>query len=184
EVVATFPEGTVEDASIRDVLPTGTRFLQCAAVDPYVADADLDVETPGCTNTGSDTNLTFDFGDVANAASAGSTSRTITIRYDVLVENVGANARGMARVNAATMEFTGGEAGPAATTVTLVEPTLQIQKSYVSAADHVTDVELADAQDRVGILIGVTHTGASNATAFEVALSDVLDDNLQYVAAS
>lgn len=176
QVVATFPEGVAENAVIKDTLPTGMRFLQCILVDPYEASAGLTVETPGCTNTGTNTNLIFDFGDVENPGTAASTGRTITIRYDALIENVAANVRGMDRTNSATLEFEDGSAGPATTTVTIVEPTLTITKEF--------EDEFADALDVTSITLTVEHTGSSNTTAFDVVLSDVLSDHLEYVPGS
>ncbi|MCK9487705.1 MAG: isopeptide-forming domain-containing fimbrial protein [Dehalococcoidia bacterium] len=165
QVVATFPEGTTPNAKITDTLPPGMRWFNCAGV---VVSPGLTVGTSDCVMTGGE----IGFGDVTNTGTAGSTPGTITVTYRALVENVGGNARGMTRTNSALLTFTGGSAGPATTTATIVEPALQVEKKF--------GVETADALDTTSITLTVSHTGASNATAFDVSLSDVLSEHLEY----
>src|SRR5690606_31785070 len=88
EIVATFPEGTAADARITDTLPAGMSAISC---DSVVVSAELTVDNTNCALPGG----VITFGDVTNNGTAGSGPGTITVTYSAVVQNVGANARGM-----------------------------------------------------------------------------------------
>ena len=173
ELTVDVPQGTTPAAVVVDSLPTGLAFLDMVG-SPVV--------DPGVTFTGSATpvvtasgrTVTFSLGDVVNT-NPDQQLHGITLRYRAVVLNVSTNTSGKTLQNSAKLSWTGHAELPAARSaaVTVIEPKLTIDKSVSPAA--------AQASDTVTFTIVVT---ASQTTAHDVALSDILPGGITYVAGS
>ena len=97
---------------------------------------------------------------------------TITVTYRAVVLNTTANVRGQARNNSVVWTAGGSGVTASAPDVTLVEPTLVVDKQIAPAS--------RDAGDSVTVTLVVSHAGASNADAFDVTLRDALPAGLVY----
>jgi uncharacterized repeat protein (TIGR01451 family) len=167
------PEGTTPSAVVVDSLPTGLAFVRM--VGSPVVDSGVTFSgstTPVITNSGR--TVTFALGDVVNV----NTDRQlhgITVRYEAVVLNVSSNVAGKTLTNSATLSWTGHNELPAAKSgpVTVIEPKLTVAKSASAAT--------AQASDTITYTIVVT---ASQTTAHNVSLSDILPGGITYVAGS
>ncbi|NQU29900.1 MAG: sortase, partial [Anaerolineae bacterium] len=128
---------------------------------------------PAVTNNGH--NIVFSFGDVTN--SHGTEGRTLTVEYLVNVLDVAANNDGVTGVNnAVTWQWDGGSLTNEALPVDIVEPDMEIEKTT-----PVTSVVLGST---VPFSLDITHTVESSAHAYDVVVTDVLPEGLEYVPAS
>jgi uncharacterized repeat protein (TIGR01451 family) len=173
ELAIDVPRGTTPSAVVVDSLPAGLAFVRMVGspvVDPGVTFTGS--ATPVVTNNGQ--TVTFNLGDVVNA-NADSQRHGIKVRYEAVVLNVSSNVAGTTLTNNAKLNWTGHTELPAATSapVTVIEPTLTIDKSVTPTT--------AQATDTVTFTIVVT---ASQTTAHNVALSDIFPGGITYVAGS
>jgi len=174
----TLNEGTTNNVVLTDTLPTNSGALQLE----YVAgSAAINFATAGGSITGSVTPvvsgaqnqiLTFNLGDVTVPADAA--ADTLSITYEVVVQNVTENQDGVTLTNTAdgsandVTSDTGNE-----TDVDVVEPDLSIVKAIT------TDTTNIDAGDTVTFTITIEHTGASTADAFDLNITDSLPPELE-----
>ena len=184
------PEGTTPSAVLTDVLDAGLALVSLDGITAspaltasagtfagVLAAPSIAAEPVGnaaAVNQGRRIVLTF--GTLTNTDTNNATDETITLDYTVAVLNAAGNNRGSTRNNAVSLAFTGGTATASAPNVTIVEPTLQVVKSAVPTG--------GDAGDPVTFTVTLSHTGASNTTAFNVALTDVLPSGLTFVSAA
>ncbi len=184
------PEGTTPAAVLTDVLDAGLALVSLDAITAspaltasagtfagVLAAPTITAEPVGsavAANQGRRIVLTF--GELTNTDTDNATDETITLDYTVAVLNANGNNRGSLRNNAVSLAFTGGTATASAPNVTLLEPTLQVVKTAVPTG--------GDAGDAVTFTVTLSHTGTSNTTAFNVALTDVLPSGLTFVSAS
>jgi uncharacterized repeat protein (TIGR01451 family)/fimbrial isopeptide formation D2 family protein len=173
ELTIDVPRGTTPSAVVVDSLPPGLAFVQMVGtpvIDPGVTFTGS--LTPAVTN--SDRTVTFSLGDVVNS-NAGTALQGITVRYEAVVLNVSSNVAGKTLTNSAKLTWTGHTDLPAAQSapVTVIEPKLTIAKTASQAT--------AQAADTITYTIVVT---ASQTTAHNVSLADILPAGITYVAGS
>lgn len=189
-VTLTVPEGTTPAAVLTDVLDSGLAVVSLdnitasagltaanGAFNAILAAATIGPEPPGSpTAADQGRRVSLDFGSLTNTDTNNAAAETIQLDYTVVVLNSTGNNRGVGRNNAAGLTYTGGSVSASAPNVTIAEPTLQVVKSAVPTG--------GDAGDPVTFTITLSHTAASNTTAFDVALSDVLPAGLTFVSAA
>lgn len=185
QTVITIPEGTSSSATLVDTLDSGLAFVSldtltvsdAAALSTDVsggfpqvlADAQTALSAPGSS-------AAFDFGTVTNTDSVNTTPETITLTYQVVVLNMSANLRGVGRNNQAVWAWSGGSVTDSASNIIIVEPALEVIKTALPNS--------GDAGDTITFTLTVQHTGTSDATAFELALIDVVPTGMTYVGGS
>jgi uncharacterized repeat protein (TIGR01451 family)/fimbrial isopeptide formation D2 family protein len=181
------PEGTTPSAVLTDTLDAGLAFqsLDAISASPALAAANgsfaavLAAATIGPVGGGASNAgrlLTLNFGTLTNSDADNASDETIVVDYTAVVLNSTGNDRGGLRNNAAALAFSSGAASAAAPNVTLQEPTLQVAKTAVPTG--------GDAGDPVTFTVTLSHTAASNTTAFDVALTDVLPAGLTFTGAA
>jgi uncharacterized repeat protein (TIGR01451 family)/fimbrial isopeptide formation D2 family protein len=189
EVTLHIPPGAAEAAVLSDTLEAGLAFVDCVSITP--ASGDLTTDLVGgfdeaCTNPtveaepGGDLEeinqgrkVTYDLGNLTNTA-AGSVELQLLYRV-VVLDNI-ENQDGEERNNQVEWEYGGMTLNTSADPVVIVEPDMQISKSVNTST-------VSNGQT-VTFTIRVSHTGDSHADAFDLELTDVLPDNLEYVAGS
>ncbi|NWG00533.1 MAG: IPTL-CTERM sorting domain-containing protein, partial [Thermoanaerobaculaceae bacterium] len=177
-VTITVPEGTTPSAIFSDTLDPGLAFVSCDSItaSPSVsatngftcANAVTSANSGGVAEPGEANGrvLTYNFGNITNSDTNNSTAETITIQYTAVALNSASINRGWVRSNYAGMFWTGGSQAATPTSVTVVEPTLQVNKTAAPTT--------GDAGDTITYTAVISHTGASNADAFEAHLRDDL----------
>ncbi|MEM7036478.1 MAG: hypothetical protein AAF570_05805, partial [Bacteroidota bacterium] len=132
--------------------------------------------------TAPDRVVDLDFGTLTNTDSVNTEDDTLTIRYRVRVLNSTANVDGATRNNRVDFEWDNPNGNGTnnvranAPNVTIREAELQISKEFLT-----TTVQRGD---EVFVTLSFGHTGASNATAFDVVVTDTLQLGLNFVPAS
>ncbi len=182
EIVITVPEGE-SNLILTDNLPSSNGVLSYVShtILPYGSNITAGAPTvqinDAALSDGHDDQIIFDFGSVTNTPDGTSNaSDLITVQITALVENVAANQDGDLLTNNARLDYDNGFV-TASADVEIVEPELQIDKAISSPT--------ADAGDILTYTLTIDHTGASTATAFDVAITDLLaDPNLQLVGGS
>ena len=126
------------------------------------------------TNTGH--NVTFNFGNVSNASGS---DQTLTIQYWVDVLDIAENIDGVTGLNnEITWSWDAGVSTltDTANPVDIIEPDMSIVK---------------DASPRIALLgrtitftVDIAHTAASTADAYDVIVTDILPDGLEYIDGS
>jgi LPXTG-site transpeptidase (sortase) family protein len=140
----------------------GDLSLGCPA-----ASADADVTDDGHT-------ATFDFGDLTNG---GTSDETLTVQYHVIVLDIAANANGVDDINnAVTWTWTGETRTGQAPPVEVIEPDMDIEKT--------TDTAVAPLGSTIPFTIEIYQTDISAANAYDVVVTDVLPEGLDYVDGS
>lgn len=192
QATITVPEGTTNNALFVDRLDSGLAFVEIVSItaSPDVTTdaaggfagvaAGVSVNTVGSLPDGGGREFVLDFGNITNANTDDATAETIVVTYRAVVINSTNNNRGNGRNNQADWRWDT-DAGTqqvrnSAPNVTIVEPTLQVIKSATPATGEAGDV--------VTFTIDVSHSGVSNAGAFDVDLEDLIPADTTYVAAS
>ncbi len=185
-VTVNVPEAVSNNVTLVDTLDPGLAFVgfdsivlsNATAVTTSIPGgfpavlANRVVSNPGGTAETAGSRVSFGFGTITNTDINSGVAETITVTYRAVVLNTTANVRGQARNNSATWTASGAVSPASAPDVTLVEPTLVVDKQIAPAG--------ADAGDTVTVTLVVSHAGASNADAFNVALRDSLPAGLVY----
>ena len=193
ELEVTIPASTiVYDTTVLDLLPAGVSFdgitgSSCASAGGGACDSDITVTQIGAAGTQT---AAFFLGDISVPAANGQ-DRIITITYDAHLLDSGSS--GDTRINSAnaygnqtdTVTGTPGlplvpgdfdvAADPATATVTIVEPTLTIDKD-VSGQVGDSDARRAVPGDFLTYTIVVENTGTSDAN--DITVTDTPDDRL------
>ncbi len=186
-IVADIPEGATDNVAIVDTLPAGMAFVGCVNI-TALAGLSSSLGAFSCGNMAPTIaavggqparQATFDLGDLTTTVASSNSTLTVTIVFDAVVTDVAGNVRGTTLTNDVDMTYTSGSSNFAITddtppTVTVIEPTLQIDKS----ANPVT----GDAGDTITFTIIISHTAASNADAFDVQFSDTLPTDMTCVS--
>ncbi|MCC7123843.1 MAG: DUF11 domain-containing protein, partial [Acidobacteria bacterium] len=116
----------------------------------------------------------FNFGTITNTDVNNAAPETLTLTYRAVVLNTATNVRGTGRNNSVTWTAVTPPVNASAPNVIIIEPGLQAVKTVTPTR--------ADAGDTVTYTIVVSHAAASNAPAFESALSDTLPAGLTVTA--
>jgi large repetitive protein len=188
-ITITLPEGTINNLVLSDLMefsPDLLEYLSASVVangtpgGSGIAVLPAPVLTPIDTNgDGINDTVTLNFGSVVNPGDNVGTNNTIVIDVQARVIDRPANARGDVLTNNASIAYTDGQSvarnvGAAPVNVTLVEPALQI--------DKVADVISAQPNDVITYTVTISHAAASNATAYDVRLSDLLPSQFLLLA--
>ena len=105
---------------------------------------------------------------------ATNTGSTLVIRYRAVVLDVIENQETDALNNSVTLTWTGGTLTASAPDVIIVEPDLAIDKSATPTT--------VTAGESIQFTLTVTHTALSSTDAFDVVVTDILPDGLEYIA--
>jgi LPXTG-site transpeptidase (sortase) family protein len=188
EIVMTLPHGTMQSASLTDVLERGLAFVGC---DSLVAsstgltsspnDFDTICRSPSVGPVPSSSidpmdagrRIVFNLGALTNGDSE---NATLTLRYEVVALDAAVNVRGGALGNQVDWTWQGGSLRRGAERARLIEPTLSLGKS--------ASPSVLPPGDEVTYTLTVTHATASDADAFDLEMSDVLPAELIYVPGS
>jgi uncharacterized repeat protein (TIGR01451 family)/fimbrial isopeptide formation D2 family protein len=188
QVEVVVPEGVATGVTLVDTLDPGLAFV---SFDPITSSGSVTTDVPGgfaavlanrvVANVGGGLpndgrRVTFNLGTLTNSDNNNATAEKVTFVYTVIVLNTSANIRGTARNNSAVWTSSASTVTANAPDVTIVEPTLQVVKSAAPAT--------SDAGATVTYTLTISHTGASNADAYDVSLSDVLPAGVTYVPGS
>lgn len=188
QVQVTLPEGTSYNVRVNDVLDQGLAFVDLVSLVPAAGisytgpAAPVFAAYPPASGEPADAGrqLTLDLGTVTNANTNNAVPDTVTVTYRAVVLNSAGNNRGDQRNNAARWRWSilaaDQEVNAAAPNVTILEPTLRIDKT----ASPTT----GDQGDTITFTLVVSHSGASNTNAFDITLSDVIPAGLTYVGGS
>ena len=173
-VTVTLNEGTTHHVNLVDTLDQGLAFVGVTSIS---TNNPGDVSWTGSTTpafaavgagaVNSGRQMTIDFGDVTNSNTDNSTAETITITYQAVVLNGGSNDRGDLRNNDVDLNWGSGEQiSDTAPNVTIVEPTLGISKTIAPGTGDAGDTHL--------VTLVISHTAASDANAFNIAINDAM----------
>jgi fimbrial isopeptide formation D2 family protein len=173
-VTVDLTEGTASGVTFVDTLDRGLAFVGLTSIVTNdaghvswtgPATASFAAVGAGADNAGRQ--MTINFGDVTNTDTNNAVTEKITITYQAVVINGGSNDRGDLRNNDADWNWTGGNTvSDFAPNVRIVEPTLDIAKTIVAAT--------GDAGNTHAVTLVISHTGPSDADAFNIAISDAL----------
>ena len=178
-----FPEGRIPNAFIEDNLDPGLIYMGCSNV--QISNSALVTSTVNLNNlcTGSSPAISngakkilFNLGDLTNGNTLNSFLDTISIDYDVVVDNVGGNTNGKNLLNNAAFKWGSSPVESVSTTasVKVALPKLKILKT-VNPSNNL------DAGDNVNYTITISHDLPSSlATAFDVQISDILPAGIIY----
>ncbi|MGB7343551.1 MAG: isopeptide-forming domain-containing fimbrial protein [Pirellulaceae bacterium] len=177
DVVFEVPNGTMPNAVFVDTPDAGLSIVGVTSV--VASSTDLSTTNTSFANVASTAvisangnSVTFDFGDLTNANTAASTE-TITMRYTAVVVNENGNDRGLALDNQGTLTWGVGNSVPVdGPDVTIVEPEVTVSTSIAPATGQANDV--------FTVTVTVDHTAASNADAFDLALTNSIPAGLVF----
>ncbi|MBN2554808.1 MAG: DUF11 domain-containing protein [Anaerolineales bacterium] len=192
ELQLIIPPGTKQNLIIVDVLEPGLAFVDCLEVSGTAGlstslgggfdDACNDPVNPlvqaqpigDADPLNEGRTITFNLGDVTQTPGS---EGTLTIRYTVVVLNNAGNNRGDQLRNSAVASWTGSrDLGAGAPEATLVEPDLTVDKTTTANSVLPNDI--------IPFTITIEHSGASNADAFDLLLTDVLPPELTFQTGS
>lgn len=185
-LTVTVPEAVSHNVTLVDTLDPGLAFVAFDSIvvsDPGAVTTSIPggfpavlagrvVGNPGVSPETAGSRITFDFGTITNTDVNSSVAETITVTYRAVVLNTVGNVRGQRRNNSAVWTASGVQTPASAPDVTVVEPTLTVDKQIAPSG--------ADAGDTVTVTLVVSHAGSSDAGAFDVALSDALPAGLVF----
>jgi LPXTG-site transpeptidase (sortase) family protein len=117
--------------------------------------------------------VVFDFGDVDNPTGS---LQSLTVLYTAVVLDNAGNIRGVSLGNQVTWEWDAGSGSAAAAEVTVVEPTLSLAKVASPTVGLPGTV--------ITFTLDIAHTGATDADAFDLELTDTLPAGLTYLTGS
>ncbi|RVT95887.1 isopeptide-forming domain-containing fimbrial protein [Rhodovarius crocodyli] len=194
-MVITVPEGQSLDLKVIDTLADqlttgGSGQLQYVAGSAKVISAGANLSsatgllTPTITTAnangsadGSQEQITYSFGNVTNVSDNVSDAKDqIVVEIQAKVVDIAANVGGDVLTNSAKVTTTYTSSTNATASVDVVEPVLDVQKS--------TTFGTGDAADIATYTITIQHTSASHATAYNLALGDILAPGITLVAGS
>ncbi|MEM6273042.1 MAG: hypothetical protein AAF998_26750, partial [Bacteroidota bacterium] len=185
------PEGAVDSLRMIDVVDAG---LAIVGVDSIVANPLIQsslgpiagltavLDSVGVGEENYDRELTVNFGNVTNSDRNDTIPDSICVFYRVVVANTFANQQGTTLGNGVTFSWNapgqtnGASVSDQAPDVEIVEPDLQVQKTFFT-----NPLEVGDS---VFVLLNVSHTGTSDATAYDVVLQDTLPFGLNFLPGS
>ncbi|GEM_PF-5241681 len=165
----TLPEGDIQDMVLEDTWPQGFGYL-IHEIDSTTLNGNLPTPTVNVDEV--NRKLTLSFSGVTHVNADNDPSNDyfyVTLALKVLDDpsNVGYPSKGE-KVNQVSLSWDGGKQVTAQKEVYVVEPHLVLSKAF--------NVTVADAGDWVEVTLTLTNNGQS--PAYEVNVSDVLDDDV------
>ncbi|MDW7693969.1 isopeptide-forming domain-containing fimbrial protein [Flammeovirgaceae bacterium SG7u.111] len=186
EAVMTVAQGVTDNVVLDAQLAAGLAFVDVVSITANGAvtssNGALASITPTVGNVGGGTandarSISFDFGDVTNS-DADADDETITVTYRAAVINSTANTRGTGGLNSsATLNWEDALSNPE--TANSSTGALVVAESELEVSTSFAQPDIGDAET-VQVTITVEHTGASNADAFDVSITDLLPAELAY----
>ena len=120
--------------------------------------------------------VVFNFGNILNTPdNVANGLDQIVVEIVARIENVGANTSGDSLVNRASLNYGNGTVAATAA-IDVVEPQLDIQKT--------ASPNNGDAGDIITYTLTLSHTAASQAAAYGLVITDILQSDIQLVAGS
>lgn len=203
EVTINIPEGTMPMTRIFDTLPAGMAFigLDSISFDPALSttagagdfsdveafyNAGASVLELGTTGNGAG------LGTLFNSDTDNSTAETITFRYRAVVLNDAVNQSGLIRTNDATIQWQESGANQSeddSVNVRVVEPNLGVDKvvlggdTSVEGDETVTYRITIRNENMISDGMGGMIVDQSVSEAYDVALSDILPNDVEFVSA-
>ena len=170
----TVPEGGMQAAIWTDTPDANLSIVGITSITASPALAATAGTITGLTPTiGTDgDDITINFGNLTNSDRDNTSAETIVIEYDAIVINSAANSRGATAGNETSLTWAIGSADASAADITIVEPSLVIDKTITPATGQAATI--------FDVVIDVRHTAASDADAFDLVLTDVLPMGLTY----
>jgi len=180
-------EGITKNVVLTDTLPAGLRYVSHTHHNGAPS-MTYDFASAN-TNSGTDTNVIINFGDVNNTADGNSSNDFIDVDLTVLVENVPGNQNGDTPSNGNAAQGSSvtvaSDANTSAVTVpvpiTITEPDLNVVKTVTPTISGTPSQALGDI---ITYHIHVSHTAASTSDAYDVNFTDTLDPGLIYIPGS
>jgi len=174
--VITVPEGTLSGTRMVDTPEPGLAIVDVVSIVPSnaavlatsIGTFDDVRDSANATLPVSGNTVTLNFGTLTNTDTDNGVAETLTVIYRAVVLNTVANSRGLPLVNRAEWTWSQGTLTDAAEPVTIVEPALSISKAN-------GDPVIGDAGDVITFAILVQHHLESNADAFDVSLTDLIN---------
>jgi len=182
QVTLTIPEGTITDTVVIDTLDNGLAFVDCLGITSSVA---VTTDLPGgfaaaCNDPANPTvsadkrTITFDLANLTNSDVDNSATETITLTYQVVVENRAINQQNTTLNNNVVLQSQGASLTSAsAPLVTVLEPVLQTVKT-VQINGAAVPPATAQAGDTVRYDIVLSHAVGSPTSAYDVTFADTL----------
>ena len=175
--VITVPQASLATATLVDVPTAGLAIvdvLSVTASGTITASAGTMAAVEAAATIAADgASVTFDFGTLDNSDTDSNVDETITIEYRAVVLNTAANDRGDTLDNTATFNWASQNVQASATDLTIVEPTLNVDKTIAPTTGQ--------GVDQFTITLDISHAGTSDADAFNVTISDALPAGLVFV---
>ena len=170
-------EGTTKKIVIKDILPAGMAFNSASIVKD---NDDINYKKNNEPEVGDTGELVWDLGTIVNPINANDTDDIITVIYTVIILDEVENVRGTWLYNRAYLEFTDGGGNVHITpnttgSVRIIEPEIKVEAEITSTYPY-------DVGDTVTHRITISHTGESNATAYDVKITDILPEGLSYAS--
>lgn len=179
-VSITVPEGDTQAVSIIDQLPAGVELV---SVSPTLAPSGVTMTNYVPPAAGSTGTIVWNIDNISNLNSSNGTAETVSFSYRVLVTNDASIDRGDVLSNQIELRFDtdgdGSNVGDGSATdsdgnptnsVTVVEPELQAAKTITASGDEVGET--------IDYQIVVSHTAASNTTAYDLEFNDTLPSGI------
>ena len=182
EITIVVVEGTVMNSIVTDLmpaLPPGAGFIEAIGASVSAVGGNISTSLPGTpvlddfqVIDGLDDRVIFDFGTITNIPDGVSDENDrIVMQVVGRVADVADNSNGDLLVNNARFDFTGGSLADDAD-VEVVEPELNLTKSMGPVVDTVVRINLV-----------VENTGNGTAPAYDINVTDVLEDSVWNSAA-
>ncbi|MCK4260163.1 MAG: DUF11 domain-containing protein, partial [Halanaerobiales bacterium] len=170
-------EGITKGVIIRDTLPAGMKFDSVNYQNGNLGIVPNQTNQPFEGDTGE---LVWQFSSIDNPGNADILDDYITIEYTAVVQDVLENIRGKVLTSTAKVEYTNGQSIVKNILnvdqyVTVIEPELKIETALTSVGPY-------EAGDTVTYQVTISHTADSNATAYDVEITDTLPDEITYVS--
>lgn len=188
DVRASLSPGVMDATQLIDELDPGLAFVDCLEI---ITPAQITTSIPGGFTATCDSPtvegiptgslapeaqgrvVSFDFGTLTNS---GPGDGEVRLRYQAVVINSLENTRGLQLANHATWSWSGGSSEASAPLLTIVEPDLTVSKT--------ADTYLAAPGTTITFTIYVGHGFVSNQDAFDLELTDRLEDEFTFVPGS
>ncbi|NBC22835.1 MAG: isopeptide-forming domain-containing fimbrial protein, partial [Gammaproteobacteria bacterium] len=162
--------GITNNVIVTDTLPDGLQFLELVGIN---AESGISYNGAGTALEDPTGTVTVDLGDVTIEPAVADKSLTLQLR--ARVGNIASNQNGVDLTNGAEVASDIGSASDSLD-VTVAEPVLQVTKT--------PDTTVPALGNQVTYTVEVSHTAASTADAYQVALTDLIPAGLTYQTGS
>ncbi len=153
----------------------GNLTAACAHGTNIVSSNPLITTPPSSSDPDAGREFTLNLGTLTNADT--SNEQTIELTYRVAVLDIAQNSNGTDELNnLITWTWDGGELSGEATPVEIIEPDMDIDKT--------AETPVAPLGSTIPFSIDIYHTDISTANAYDVVITDVLPEALEYVDGS